>query len=110
MSFGTPFQRGKPGGPGRPRGSRNKISAAFIEALSLEWEQSGAAALKVMSKEEPGNFVKVVAALLPKEFEITDSRLNELSDEELDVLINQLRGKLRIAIEDVGGGEAPTIN
>jgi hypothetical protein len=58
-----------------------------------------------MSKEEPGNFVKVVAALLPKEFEITDSRLNDLSDEELDVLIEQLRGKIGSAIADVGSGE-----
>jgi hypothetical protein len=105
MAIGAPFQAGRIKTGGRIKGSRNKISEAFLKDLAAEWETSGPAALKVMSKEEPGNFVKVVAALLPKEFEITDSRLTELSDEEIDGLIAQLRGKIRTAIADVASGE-----
>src|SRR5262249_20935355 len=105
MSIGRPFQRGMAKIGGRIKGSRNKISEAFLKDLAAEWEASGPAALKVMAKEEPGNFVKVVAALLPKEFEITDSRLSELSDEEIDGLIEQLRGKIRNAIGDVASRE-----
>jgi hypothetical protein len=72
MSVGRPFQKGMQKLGGRIKGSRNKISEAFLKDLAAEWEASGPAALKIMSKDEPGNFVKVVAALLPKEFEITD--------------------------------------
>jgi hypothetical protein len=107
MSIGRPFVKGqaKLPGSGRIKGSRNRISEAFLKDLALEWERSGPDALKVMAKEDPGGFVKVTAALLPKEFEITDSRLAELSDEEIDGLISQLRGKIRTAIEDVRSGE-----
>jgi hypothetical protein len=104
MSIGKPFLPGRAKSGGRVKGSRNKISEAFLKDLAAEWEESGPAALKVMAKEEPGNFVKVVAALLPKEFEITDSRLTELSDEEIDGLIQQLRGKIRTAIAVPGSG------
>jgi len=108
MSIGRPFQKGMPKIGGRVRGSRNKISEAFLKDLAAEWEVSGPAALKVMAKEEPGNFVKVVAALLPKEFTIDDNRLKDLPDEELEMLINELRGKLRgVIIKDLGSGEGP---
>jgi hypothetical protein len=107
MSIGRPFQKGMAKLGGRVKGSRNRISEAFLKDLALEWEQSGPAALKIMAREEPGNFVKVVAALLPKEFEITDSRLTELSDEEIDGLIEQLRLRTAI-IRNAGDGEKPT--
>jgi len=109
MSIGRPFQKGMQKIGGRIKGSRNKISEAFLKDLAAEWEVSGPDALKVMAKEEPGNFVKVVAALLPKEFEINDNRLADLNDDELDNLINELRTKLRTAvIERIGDGEKPT--
>ena len=109
MNFGTPFVKGQRKVGGRVKGSRNAISEAFLKDLAAEWEASGPDALKVMAKEEPGNFVKVVAALLPKEFSIEDNRLKELDDSELEVLINELRGKLRRAfVADIGGGENPT--
>jgi len=109
MSIGKPFLPGRLKTGGRIKGSRNKISEAFLKDLAAEWEVSGPAALKVMSKEEPGNFVKVVAALLPKEFEINDNRLADLNDDELDNLINGLRAKLRTAlIRDVRDGENQT--
>jgi len=105
MSIGKPFLPGRAKTGGRIKGSRNKISEALLKDLAAEWEASGPSALKIMAREEPANFLKVVAALLPKEFEITDSRLSELSDEEIDGLIEQLRGKIRTAIGDVAGGE-----
>jgi hypothetical protein len=98
MSIGKQFLPGRAKTGGRIKGSRNKISEAFLHDLAAEWETSGPAALKIMAREEPGNFVKVVAALLPKEFTIEDNGLAELSDDELEILINELRGRIRIAI------------
>jgi hypothetical protein len=109
MGIGKPFEPGRAKTGGRLKGSRNKISEAFLKDLAAEWETSGPDALKVMAREEPGNFVRVVAALLPKEFTIEDNRLADLNDIELDNLINELRAKLRTAIIDhAGSGESPT--
>ena len=106
MTLGKPFEVGRRKTGGRIKGSRNKISEAFLKDLAAEWEVSGAAALKVMAKEDPSNFVRVTAALLPKEFEITDSRLKDLSDDELDILINEARARIQEEVFiDAGSGE-----
>jgi hypothetical protein len=57
------------GGGGRPKGSRNRLGEAFIEDLYSEWRNSGASALKRMAADEPGQFVKVVAQILPREID-----------------------------------------
>jgi hypothetical protein len=106
MGIRRPFQPGRQKSGGRIKGSRNKISEAFLHDLAAEWEVSGPAALKCMAKEDPSGFVKVVAALLPKEFEITDSRLKDLSDDELDILINDARARIQEEVfGDPGSGE-----
>ena len=106
--IGKPFVKGMAKLGGRVKGSRNKISEAFLRDLAAEWEVSGPDALKVMAKEEPGNFVKVVAALLPKEFEISDSRLKDMDDDELDLLINEVRARVRgTFISNPGSREGP---
>lgn len=56
MSLGRPFIPGRAKTRGRVKGSRNRISESFLKDLAAEWETSGPAALKVMAKEEPGNF------------------------------------------------------
>jgi hypothetical protein len=84
MGIGKPFEPGRLKTGGRVKGSRNKISEAFLKDLAAEWEVSGPDALKVMAKQDCSGFVKVVAALLPKEFEISDSRLKDMDDDELE--------------------------
>ena len=69
---------------GRAKGSRNKLSTAFLTDLCDEWREGGKEAVRVMRLERPGDFVKVVAQLLPAQFEISDSRLKEIPDEQLD--------------------------
>jgi hypothetical protein len=108
MSIGKPFLPGRAKTGGRVKGSRNKISESFLKDLAAEWEVSGPDALKVMSKEDPSGFVKVTAALLPKEFEISDSRLKDMDDDELDLLINEVRARIRGAfVSDAPGREGP---
>jgi hypothetical protein len=58
-------------GRGRPKGSRNRLGEAFIEDLYSEWRNSGASALKRMAADEPAQFVKVVAQILPREIDAT---------------------------------------
>ena len=64
------FKPGNPGGPGRPKGSRNVLSENFLAAVLVEFNKSGPDALRRMSAEDPSGFVKVIASLVPKEIGI----------------------------------------
>ena len=59
------------GGPGRPKGSRNRLAERFLDDLHQRWEKSGADALARMAKDDPGAFVKVVATTLPHKLDQT---------------------------------------
>ena len=47
---------------------RNKLGEAFIEDLRDAWLAYGANALARCATEEPSQFCKIVASLLPKDF------------------------------------------
>jgi hypothetical protein len=82
-----------PGHSGRPPGMRNKLQGDFLRDLAEAWELGGKAALAIMVKEEPSNFVRVVASLMPKEF-ILESVTSDLDDEQIDELIAALRQRM----------------
>lgn len=66
--IGRPFQPGQSGNPaGRPKGARSKLGEAFVDALLKDWTDNGVQAIIDMREERPGDYVKVVASLLPKE-------------------------------------------
>ena len=86
-------------------------SAPTVSKWKTRFEQHGVEALKIARIEKPVEYIRIVAGLMPKEFEIMDSRLADLSDEELDVFIAKLRAQLRSPVAtDVGSGEEPTLN
>ena len=84
---------------GRPSGSRNQLTARIFEDVLSHWNEpiegrnitKGMAALEVMRKEKPAEYVKVVTSLLPKELVFSDSTVQDLSDEQIDTLIMTLR-------------------
>jgi hypothetical protein len=99
------FLSGNSGG-GRPKGSRNKLGEAFIEALHDDFNEHGVKAIQDMRTDDPGGYVRVVAGLLPKELKI--ETVSDLTDEQLDARIRQLAGALEIGIaHPSGGAEAP---
>src|SRR4029079_15973917 len=107
------YKPGQSGNPaGRPRNARNKISTAFLEALAADYEEHGAAAIKIMRMEKPADYVRVSASLMPRELEITSTQLTEVSDDELDVFIAYARERLleRSSAIDVRSGEGEEIN
>jgi hypothetical protein len=80
----TPWQPGQSGNPaGRPKGSRNKLSEAFLSALSEDFEQNGVAVIASVRAEKPAEYLKIIAAIVPKQLEIREASLEDMSDEEL---------------------------
>ena len=70
---GVPFKPGQSGNPaGRPKGARAKLGEAFIDALLNDWNSNGVKAIIDMRDERPGDYVKIIASILPKEISGVD--------------------------------------
>jgi hypothetical protein len=63
----------QPGHAGRPAGTRNKLQADFLRDLAEAWARDGASALRVMIAEQPSDFVRVCASLMPREVSLTSA-------------------------------------
>ncbi|AWM07636.1 hypothetical protein [Bradyrhizobium symbiodeficiens] len=64
------FVIGAKPGPGRPKGARSKLGEAFLEDLRDVWDEMGIEALRRCAQEEPGQFVRVMASLMPRDYNI----------------------------------------
>jgi hypothetical protein len=64
---GGRFVNGGKAGPGRPRGSRSKLSEDFLQDLHAAWNAHGIQALERCAMEEPSQFCKLIANLLPRD-------------------------------------------
>jgi hypothetical protein len=93
-----------------PKGSRsprNFLQAKFLTALAEDFEREGAAAIKICRIEEPAQYVKIIASLMPKEFAVTDNALGDLSDEELGQLLTRAQATMKVI--DVAPAEHETV-
>ena len=93
----TRFKPGQSGNPaGRPKGSRNKLNEGFLEALAEHFEANGEAAIEKVFAERPQDYLKIIAALLPKHMEIDDMRptrrAEDMTDDELASIISGSNG------------------
>lgn len=95
---------GKPG-PGRPKGSKNKLQEDFLRDVLEAWETRGPQAITGMINEKPSEFVKMVAGLMPKDVHLNLNDHSEMTDDELAERVRQLAAQLSPFL--IGGtGEA----
>ena len=86
---------------GKPKGTRNRLTAQFYEDVCAHWaeieetsgKRKGVIALELLFREKPNEYCRLVASVLPKHFEWSAAELN-LPDEELDDLILSLRRRM----------------
>jgi hypothetical protein len=104
------FEQGRTKTGGRGKGVRNKISMAFLEALSKHFDEIGHKAIEVVFEERPHEYLKIVASLLPKEFEITENKLVDIADDELDAIIEYARRSLAARLERAERREDQALN
>jgi hypothetical protein len=72
-----PFEPGFSGNPkGRVKGSRNRLSNAFISALSDHFDEFGADAIHRVWKDKPDAYLKVIGKVVPHKLETSVSVTN----------------------------------
>jgi hypothetical protein len=94
-----PFEAGNTLSKGRPLGSRNRLTARVFEDVLAHWNEpiegrnisKGMAALEVMRKEKPAEYVKAVLSIVPKELIFSDPTTADLNLEQVDALLMTLR-------------------
>lgn len=99
------FAPGQSGNPtGRPKGSRVKLGEAFLSDLMADWDTNGKESIAAMREKSPGDYVKVVAATLPRELNVKVSELDELTDDQIARQLASLSAQLAAAGFDLGPG------
>lgn len=105
----------KPGNPGRPKGSRNKLGEDFIAALHEDFLKHGKHVIETVRDDKPHQYLRVIAAIIPKEFHVKPADWSDVTDEELEDVILALRQVTRTRVSAKAGngtgeaeGETPT--
>lgn len=95
------------GNAGRPTNARNKLKDAFLKDLLSSWEVDGPQVLERLKAKNPGDYVRVIASVLPKEVKVERNDAEDLSDGELDRQLRQLAAYIagEAAALDLAGGE-----
>ena len=104
------FEKGRARTGGRAKGTRNRLSGVFLEKLLAEFEQYGEEAIRICRVERPHEFLKIVAGILPKEFELTDNRLHDITDDELIAYIEYAQRQLAGRVERLEDRTGETAN
>jgi len=93
---------------GGPAAGRDALGRAFLAALASDFARDGKSAIEMLRKERPHDYVKLIAALLPKEFDRPDSGLKDMTDDELARALDAVRCAIaaKSPLEDQGGGAA----
>jgi hypothetical protein len=72
-----PFKPGQSGNPhGRGKGSRNKLSEAFINAMHEDFEEAGIEVIREVRRESPVDYLRLVASIVPKQFGLEEGTQN----------------------------------
>lgn len=102
----TRFKKGQSGNPGGlAKGTRNKLNASFLNALAKDFQEHGEDAIRLCREENPAAYVKVLAALLPKEIEVK-SPLEGFDDDELIAAVGALQSFLASREAEAGASDS----
>lgn len=96
-----------PKSPGRPLGSRNKLTEQFVADVYADWREHGVKALQDVRAKNPTDYLRVVAGVITRDVAVTVRDYDDLSDEELAEQFARASARLaRGSSPGEGDGEA----
>jgi hypothetical protein len=105
------WQPGQSGNPaGRAIGARSKLTEKFLTALHDSFEKYGAEVIDQVRAEQPAVYLKIIAAVIPRELRVAaTSPLQDVTDEQLTAILDAVRRQLlaRAGSSSSEGSEAP---
>lgn len=90
-----PGQSGNPNG--RPKGSKGKLTEAFVLAMHDDFVEHGQQAIAMVREEKPDQYLRVIASMVPKEMTLDqgdtsiERLLADMPDEQFFEVIDGLR-------------------
>jgi len=63
----TKFKNGHAGGPGRPKGARNKITKKYLDSLLKAYDPE---VIEKIKKDRPDVYIKLYSQLVPKDLDV----------------------------------------
>ena len=109
--YATRFQPGNKMSKGRPNGSRHKLGEQFLSKMQADFVLHGEGVIEKVRQTEPAQYLRIIASLMPKEMDVKTSKslAEELSDEELEYVIDILSKRAELSGEHVvaADDEAP---
>jgi hypothetical protein len=88
------------------RDIRDPLGQAFLRTLSADFVRKGKKPVEMLRTRQPHNYLKLVAAFLPKKFQGRDPVLEDMSDEEFFKVLTAVRAAVA-EHERAGAGGAP---
>ena len=84
------FLKGTAAGPGRPKGSKDKLNVQVIETLEKLWSSRGAEIIDQLAAEKPEVVAQLIARMIPQELAtqaITGEAEKAQSNQEVTVRV-----------------------
>jgi hypothetical protein len=78
---------------------RRALTSDLLEALSEDFKAHGIEAVRQVRVEEPANYLRIIASLVPKEIEVAPAPTEGMAPDELAAAIGILRELLASAAE-----------
>ena len=92
------FLKGTAAGPGRPKGSRDRLNVQVIETLEKLWASRGAEIIDQLAAEKPEVVAQLIARMIPQELAtqaitgVDETANNSNDNKDIRItLINQVK-------------------
>jgi len=89
-----------------PNAARGALGQTFLRALAASFRRDAAKRMRELSEQRPHDYLKLAAALLPKEYRLKAVDLSDMGDAELTRALAMVREAIRQK-EQEGDGEPP---
>ena len=80
-----------PSRPAAPQGQSGASSAGLQAVLASDFAQHGADTVKALRLERPHDYLKLVAAFMPKDLPLANPTVEDMTDDEFIRVLNALR-------------------